>query len=69
MLISNLVLNHEDYKPAPLLDPAKEYPLSKLGNFGKLERMCKIVDDGILEHEDEKKETKLKEIKDFLNKI
>ena len=42
--------------------------MSKAGGLGKIEKTCKIVDKGLLEYED-RKEGKVKEIVNFLNKI
>ena len=50
------------------LNPEAKYPMTKAGGLGKIEKVCKIVDKGLLEYE-EKKEGKVKEITGFLNKI
>ena len=65
----NFIINNEEEEEKQFLKPQAEFLSSKQGTFSKLERTCKIVDKGVMEYEDDKKDPKLKEIKDFLNKI
>lgn len=50
-------------------DLTELFPLNKMGNFGRvLNRKCKLAEKGIMEYSDDQN-SKLKEIKAFVNRV
>ena len=69
---SNFLPKHviEEEQYTTTFDLNKLHPLNKLGNFGRiLVRKCRIVEKGVMEYTEDNQDSKLKEIKSFINKV